>query len=70
MRYVGFALLLVGILMLVTKECTFKTKEKVLDAGPIEISKTETKTVLWPWFAGGAAIVSGVIVLLVAGKRR
>jgi hypothetical protein len=70
MRYAGFVLILIGILMLVTKECTFKTKKKVLDAGPIEINKTETKTLMWPWFAGGAAIVGGVVILLVAGKRK
>ena len=51
MRYLGFALILIGILMLVTKEWTFKTKEKVLDAGPLEINKTETKTLTWPWLA-------------------
>jgi hypothetical protein len=70
MRYLGFALILIGILMLVTKEWTFRTKEKLLDAGPIEINKTETKTLTWPWFVGGGAIVGGVVVLLVAGKRK
>ena len=49
---------------------TFTHKEKVVDAGPVEINKKEKHTVAWPNYAGGAIALAGVIVLLSAGKRR
>jgi hypothetical protein len=48
---------------------SFKSDEKILDIGPIEATKEETKTIPLPPLLGGAAIAGGII-LLAAGARR
>jgi UDP-N-acetylmuramyl pentapeptide phosphotransferase/UDP-N-acetylglucosamine-1-phosphate transferase len=70
MRAVAFILIVAGILMLVLGNITYTRKEKVVDAGPIEINKKEKKTIEWPSYAGGVVIVAGVVILLVAGRKR
>ncbi|MGZ3840159.1 MAG: hypothetical protein ACXVMS_16515 [Flavisolibacter sp.] len=70
MKIIGIILVLLGIVMMATRGFQFKKKEKLVEAGPIEISRTENKTVSWPIYAGGAVVILGVAVLLVSGRRR
>jgi hypothetical protein len=70
MKILGIILVVLGILMFVFGNITFTQKEKVLDAGPVEINKKEKHTVAWPNYAGGFMIAAGVIVLLIGGKRK
>ena len=69
MKVAGIILIVIGILMFVFGNVTFTKKEKVLDAGPVEINKKEKHTIAWPNYAGGIAVIAGV-VLLVSGRRR
>ena len=69
MKTVGIILIVAGILMLVFGNVSFTTEKKVVDAGPIEINKKERKTIAWPNYAGGIAIVAGVIVALAGNKK-
>lgn len=69
MKPLGIILIIAGILMLVFTNVSFTTEEKVVDLGPVEINKKEKKTVDWPSYAGGIAVVSGIVVLL-ASKRK
>jgi uncharacterized membrane protein YidH (DUF202 family) len=69
MKVLGIILILVGILMMVFKEINFTTTKKVVDAGPIQIDRKEDKTVGWPIYAGGVAVVAGIVILLVDRKR-
>lgn len=69
MRTFGIILLVAGIIMMAVTGFNFTTKKKVLDAGPIEISKEEPNWVGWPVWAGGVVAVTGV-VLLIAGRRK
>lgn len=68
MKAIGIVLIVAGILMLIFKGFSFTKEKKVLDVGPLEVNKQEQKTVAWPLWAGGIAIVAGAIVL-VAGRR-
>jgi uncharacterized membrane protein YidH (DUF202 family) len=70
MKTVGIFLIIAGILMLVLGNITYTRKEKVVDVGPLEITKKERKTIAWPNYAGGIIIVAGAVILLVAGKKR
>ena len=70
MKALGVILIVVGILMFAFGNVTFTKKEKVAEVGPVEINKKEKKTIAWPNYAGGIAIVAGVVILLAAGKRR
>jgi hypothetical protein len=69
MRVLGYILLAAGIIMLLIKGISYTTKEKVVDAGPIEISKKENHTLTWPYYAGGIMAVAGLILVL-SDRRR
>ncbi len=68
MRTLGIIAIIVGILMIVFTSVNFKTKEKVLDIGKVEVNKTENHRVGWPVYTGIAVCVVGVVILL-ANKR-
>ena len=69
MKILGIVLIVVGILMFVFGNVTFTRKEKVVDAGPVEINKKEKKTIAWPNYAGAIAVIGG-IALVALDKRR
>lgn len=70
MKILGIVLIVIGILMFVFGNVTFTRKEKVVDAGPVEINKKEKHTIAWPNYAGGIIVVAGVVILLAGSKRR
>lgn len=69
MRILGIVLVVLGLVMLVFKGFNFQREKKVADIGPIEINKTENKHVGWPMYAGGFALLAGV-VLIVADRKK
>ena len=69
LKIIGFILILIGIAMLATGGFRFQQKKKVLDTNTVDITTTETKRVTWPWFAGGIAVIGGVILLLIGRQR-
>ncbi len=68
-KSLGILLIVVGLIMVVWSGFTYTKKEKIIDAGAIEISADRQKTINWPPYAGGLAMLVGVIVY-VAAKRR
>lgn len=68
-KTIGIILLGIGIIMLIWTGFTYTKKEKVIDAGPIQVSADRQHTVNWPPYAGGILVVGGII-LMVSGKRR
>lgn len=69
MKPLGIILIVVGILMLIFTNISFTKKEKVVDLGPVEINKNEKKTIDWPSYAGGVAVVAGIVVLAVSKRK-
>ena len=67
-RTIGIILIIIGASMLIWTGFTYTKKEKIVDAGPIQISADRQKTVNWPPYAGGILVIGGVI-LLVASKK-
>ncbi len=67
-KTVGIILIVVGIAMLIWGGFSYTKKEKVVDAGPIQISADRQETVNWPPYAGGIILVAGVVVLVTAKK--
>lgn len=65
---VGIILIVLGAVALAYQGITYTTREKVLDIGPIEATKKETKTIPLPPVLGGIALAGG-IALLLAGRR-
>ena len=48
---------------------SFTKKEKVVDIGPVEINKQEKKTIAWPDYAAGIAVLAGVVILVADRKK-
>jgi uncharacterized membrane protein YidH (DUF202 family) len=69
MKILGIILIVAGILMFVFGSVSFTKEKKVVDIGPVEINKKEKKTVDWPNYAGGIAVVAGIVVLI-AGRKK
>ena len=68
MKTLGIILLVVGILMTMYSGFNYVTKEKVVDLGPIEITKDNQHAVAWQPYVGIGAIVIGGILFLLARK--
>jgi uncharacterized membrane protein len=60
-RTLGIILIVVGIAMLIWTGFTYTKKEKLVDAGPIQVSANREKSVNWPPYAGGIILVAGVL---------
>ena len=60
---IGLALVVLGIIALVYQGITYTTREKVVDIGPIQATKTEHKTIPLPPILGVIALVGGVVLI-------
>lgn len=67
-RTVGIIMIVLGIVLLVWTGFTYTQREKVVDAGPIQISADKEKSVNWPPYVGGIVLIAGVIVFI--GSRK
>jgi hypothetical protein len=66
---IGILLIIIGVIALAYGGFTYTKREKVIDAGPLQVSADKEKTVPLPPILGGACLVGGII-LVVAGSRR
>ena len=65
MKNLGIILLVVGLVMTLYTGFNYITKEKVVDLGPIEISKDNNHAVVWqPYVGVGVMILGGVLVMV------
>lgn len=69
MRILGIILIIVGILMFVFRNISFTQQKKVVDLGPIQVNKEEEKTIGWPIYAGGIAVVAGIALVALDRKN-
>jgi len=69
MKIVGFALVALGILVLVFAGLGYDRERTVLDVGPIQATAIQHHSVPVPPIVGVLAIVSG-LVLLITPRRR
>lgn len=63
-------LIVIGLVSLLWGGISWTRKEKVLDLGPIEATKTERETIPMPPLVGGLLLASGVVLLLVPTRAR
>jgi len=64
MKAAGVVLIVVGIGIVIWGAFGFKTREKVLDIGPIHATREETHNVPYGPIAGALIAVGGVALLL------
>ena len=68
MKALGIALVVLGIVGLIYGGVSWTYRDKVVDAGPIEITKDKTKSLPVPPVAGAIFLVAGVLVLMRGDK--
>ena len=64
----GIVLIVIGAIMLIWTGFTYTKKEKIIDAGPIQVSADREKTVNWPPYLGGVLIVGGIAIVVLSKK--
>jgi len=69
MRLVGIVLIVLGVLGLAYGGITWTTKEAVVDAGPVQITRDKTRSLPLPPIAGGLCLIAGAALLVVGGRR-
>jgi len=68
-KTIAIVLIVLGGVMLIWTGFSYTKKEKVVDAGPIQISADKKKSVNWPPYAGGILLLGGVVMLVASGKK-
>ena len=67
-KTLGIILIIIGAAMLIWTGFTYTKKEKIVDAGPIEISADRQKTVNWPPYLGGILLIGGIVIVATSKK--
>jgi len=67
--WVGILLIVFGGLALAYQGFTYTHREKVLDLGPIHATRDDQERVSIPPVLGGLALVGGIALLVVGGKK-
>ena len=69
-RILAIVLIVVGVLMFAYPVISFTTRDEVVDLGPIEVTQEERHRVPLPPILGGIAVVAGLALLVMGGRRR
>ena len=69
MKWIGIAMIVLGIVAMVYGGITYKTREKVIDIGPIQATHEEKKTVPLPPILGGLLFIGGVVLIATDSRR-
>jgi len=69
MKIAGIILIVLGLFMLISPSINFTTREKVIDAGPLQVIADKNREIQWPTYAGGVVLAAGVILLVVSRKK-
>lgn len=70
MKTIGWILIGLGIIMIIIKGFSVPVKKNIVDAGPIQINKTEDKWIGWPTYAGGLIAVIGLVLVISSRKNK
>ena len=68
-RLLGVALIILGVVAFAYQGITYTTQEKVLDIGPLKATVEKEKTIPLPPLVGGAALIGGIVLLLVGTRK-
>jgi hypothetical protein len=69
MKAAGIILIVIGAVMMILTGINFKTEEKVLDLGKLEINKENNHPVKWSPIIGGVLLAGGIILVIVGKKK-
>ena len=70
LKIVGLILIILGVVALIFGGISYKTKEEVVDLGPIEATAETKKTIPLPPVLGAIALIGGIVLLVVGAKKK
>jgi hypothetical protein len=65
----GVILIILGVAALVYQGVTYTTQKKAVSMGPLQITEKQKHTIPLPPVLGGVAIVGGIILVVLDGKK-
>lgn len=68
-KSLGIVLIVLGVVLFIWTGFTYTKKEKIIDAGPIQVSADKEKSVNWPPYAGGVVLIAGIVIFLGSKKK-
>jgi len=69
MRILGIALIVLGLVALLYGGISWTERKKVVDAGPIEVTREDHERLPIPPIVGGLLLTAGVVLLVVRQRR-
>jgi uncharacterized membrane protein YidH (DUF202 family) len=66
---IGIILIAIGIIALAYGGITYTKREKVIDAGPLQVSADKEKTIPLPPVLGGLCLVGGILLVVVGSRK-
>jgi UDP-N-acetylmuramyl pentapeptide phosphotransferase/UDP-N-acetylglucosamine-1-phosphate transferase len=68
-KLIAMVLIVLGVIGLIWGGVSYTKKDKVVDLGPVEVTRTEHKSIPLPPVVGGLLLVAGVVLLVANGRR-
>jgi hypothetical protein len=69
-RIAGVVLIVIGLIGLIWGGISWTEQKTIVDIGPIEATAEERETIPVPPIVGGIALVAGIVLLVVPGRKR
>ncbi|MBK9728864.1 MAG: hypothetical protein WAS55_09515 [Saprospiraceae bacterium] len=69
-RTIGIVFVVLGVVMMIYTRFHFMTSKKIVDIGPIEITKEVNNPVQWSPILGALLLVSGIILIIVNRSKK
>jgi len=69
-KWVGIALIVLGVIALVYQGINYNRQETVMNVGPMKVTAETHERLPLPPILGGLALVGGVVLLVVDAKRK
>jgi hypothetical protein len=69
MKLLGIVLIVLGVVGVLYGGFTWTTKDKVVDLGPVEVTKNETHSVPLPPIAGAVSLIAGTALIVMSGRK-
>lgn len=65
----AFVLIALGVAAFAYQGFTYKSREKVVDLGPIQVTAEKTRTIPLSPVLGGVALVGGILLLAMGNRK-
>lgn len=67
---IGVLLVVLGLAAFIFDRVSFTERNTALEVGPLEVTTETERTVTIPTLAAGAAVIAGVVMVVMGTRRR